>query len=79
MKRYKKHPLAVAIGMLFTPLHAQSEPGPVVLPEVTVKGARRPAFKADTATTGSKTEMPIRDIPQSISVVRTDVPSRFSR
>lgn len=74
MKRYKKHPLAVAIGMLFTPIHSEAtEPGPVVLPEVTVKGARRPAFKSDTATTGSKTEIPIRDIPQSISVVRKEI------
>ncbi|MGH8625424.1 MAG: TonB-dependent receptor, partial [Gammaproteobacteria bacterium] len=74
MNRYKKHPLAVAISMLCNPLHAQlAEPGPAVLPEVTVKGARRPAFKSDTATTGSKTEMPIRDIPQSISVVRKEI------
>ncbi|MCQ8183578.1 TonB-dependent siderophore receptor [Methylomonas sp. SURF-1] len=48
----------------------------LVLDDVKVKANRdKPVnrFKADTSTTGSKTEMAIRDIPQSISVVKEEL------
>ncbi|WP_426994002.1 TonB-dependent receptor plug domain-containing protein [Methylomonas sp. CM2] len=48
----------------------------IVLDDVKVKAGRdKPTsrFKADTSTTGSKTEMAIRDIPQSISVVKKEL------
>ena len=45
----------------------------MVMDDVKVKAAREKQanrFKAETSTTGSKTEMALRDIPQSISVVK---------
>ncbi|MGZ0078961.1 TonB-dependent siderophore receptor [Methylomonas sp. ZR1] len=48
----------------------------VVLEDVKVKANREKQairFKADTSTTGSKTEMALRDIPQSVSVVKKEL------
>ncbi|WP_442498210.1 TonB-dependent receptor [Methylobacter sp. sgz302048] len=48
----------------------------IKLPAVKVKAARDQqdgGYKADTSTTGSKTEMAIRDIPQSVSVVKKEL------
>lgn len=48
----------------------------VVMDDVKVKAAREKQanrFKAETSTTGSKTEMALRDIPQSISVVKEEL------
>jgi catecholate siderophore receptor len=48
----------------------------IVLKDVKVKAARdkkETAYKADTAATGSKIAMPIRDIPQSVSVVKKEL------
>ncbi|MGH9892988.1 MAG: TonB-dependent receptor, partial [bacterium] len=71
----KKHPSAVAIGMILTPLHAHSaEPADIiVLPDIEVTAPPENAYKSGTATVGSKIEMPIRDIPQSVSVVREEL------
>ncbi len=46
-----------------------------VLPEVKVKVAaeKEPAYKADTSSTGLKFEAAIRDIPQSVSVVKEEL------
>lgn len=73
--RKKKHPSAVAIGMILTPLHAHSvEPAEVIeLPVIEVTAPPGNAYKSDTATIGSKIEMPIRDIPQSVSVVKEEL------
>lgn len=48
----------------------------IVLEDVKVKAAREKQanrFKADTSSTGSKTEMALRDIPQSVSVVKEEL------
>lgn len=48
----------------------------VVLEDVKVKANREKQairFKAETSTTGSKTEMALRDIPQSVSVVKKEL------
>jgi Outer membrane receptor for ferric coprogen and ferric-rhodotorulic acid len=47
----------------------------VVLKDVKVKANRDKTtrFKAETSTTGSKTEMALRDIPQSVSVVKKEL------
>jgi catecholate siderophore receptor len=48
----------------------------IVLKDVKVKAARDKktgGYKADTAATGSKIAMPIRDIPQSVSVVKKEL------
>lgn len=72
--RKKKHPSAVAIGMILTPLHAHAEPTDViVLPDIEVTAPPENAYKSDAATVGSKIEMPIRDIPQSVSVVKEEL------
>ncbi|MGH8565513.1 MAG: TonB-dependent receptor [Gammaproteobacteria bacterium] len=73
--RKKKHPSAAAIGMILTPLHAHSaEPADtIVLPDIEVTAPPENAYKSDAATVGSKIEMPIRDIPQSVSVVKKEL------
>jgi len=48
----------------------------IVLKDVKVKAARdkkTSAYKADTASTGGKIAMPLRDIPQSVSVVKKEL------
>lgn len=48
----------------------------VTLPAVNVKAVQEreeARYKADTASTGSKIEMPLRDIPQSVSVVKKEL------
>src|SRR5262249_18455216 len=42
---------------------------PFSIPETTVTGAKELEYKVDSATTGTRTDTPIQDIPQSISVV----------
>ena len=73
--RKKKHSSAIAIGMILTPLHAHSaEPTDIiVLPDIEVTAPPENAYKSDAATVGSKIEMPIRDIPQSVSVVKEEL------
>lgn len=43
------------------------------VPETTVTGTRENAYKAETVTNATKPNTPIRDIPQSISVVTEQV------
>ncbi len=48
----------------------------IVLEDVKVKAVREKQanrFKAETSSTGSKTEMALRDIPQSVSVVKEEL------
>ncbi|MBL1264862.1 TonB-dependent receptor [Candidatus Methylomicrobium oryzae] len=63
----------MAMAADVTPPDANEE---IVLKDVKVKAARdkkEAAYKADSASTGSKIAMPIRDIPQSISVVKKEL------
>ncbi len=39
------------------------------IPETTVTGAQENSYKVDATTTATKTDTPLRDIPQSVSVV----------
>ena len=73
--RKKKHSSAIAIGMILTPLHSHSaEPSDIiVLPDIEVTAPPENAYKSDAATVGSKIEMPIREIPQSVSVVKEEL------
>lgn len=55
---------------------AANEEQEVILKDVKVKASREQKanrFKAETSSTGSKTEMAIRDIPQSVSVVKKEL------
>ncbi|MGH8612077.1 MAG: TonB-dependent receptor, partial [Gammaproteobacteria bacterium] len=70
--KHKKTKLGTAIAALIS-AQVQGEEIRQILPEITVTGARTPPYKASTATTGSKTEIPIRDIPQSVSVVKKEL------
>ncbi len=57
MKRFQKHPLAAAIGMLFPPPHSEAaEPAPLVLPEIAVE-----ATPKNEPATGTQIETAIRD------------------
>ena len=65
----------VALAAPTTEQTAESEQE-ILLEDVKVKTTREQAnnrFKAETSTTGSKTEMALRDIPQSISVVKEEL------
>ena len=76
MKNYKNRPLMLAIAALLNAPHTESaEIAQPVLPEVKVKAApvKEPAYKADTSSTGLKFEAAIRDIPQSVSVVKEEL------
>lgn len=51
------------------PQKGQTKPGAFSVPETTVAGPRENAYKVNSATTATRTDTPLRDIPQSISVV----------
>ena len=74
MDRYRNQPLMLAIAAILNASHTEAaESTPQVLPEVKVKAAPDPKFKADTSTTGLRFEAPLRDIPQSINVVKEEL------
>ncbi|MGZ5026890.1 MAG: TonB-dependent receptor [Methylobacter sp.] len=76
MKNHQNRPLMLAIAALLNASHTEgAEIGKSVLPEVKVKAAveKEPAYKADTASTGLKFEAALRDIPQSVSVVKEEL------
>ncbi|MGZ8935058.1 MAG: TonB-dependent receptor plug domain-containing protein, partial [Methylobacter sp.] len=76
MKYYEKRPLMLAIAALMNAPHIEAaEITSRTLPEVKVKAVveKEPGYKADTSSTGLKFEVPIRDIPQSISVVKEEL------
>jgi len=56
--------------------HTANEEQEIILKDVKVKANREKEanrFKAETSSTGSKTEMALRDIPQSVSVVKKEL------
>lgn len=60
----------------YQPHRHPAEDDETVLEDVKVKAAQAPKpnrFKAETSTTGSKAEMALRDIPQSVSVVTKEL------
>ena len=76
MKNHKNRPLMLAIAALLNASHTEgAEIARPVLPEVKVKAAaeKEPRYKADTSSTGLKFEAAIRDIPQSVSVVKEEL------
>ncbi|MDQ3773503.1 MAG: TonB-dependent siderophore receptor [Pseudomonadota bacterium] len=62
--------IGAALGVLLAAPLARSEE-PVILPEITVTGstATDTGYRTDTATTATKTDTPIFDLPVSIQVV----------
>ncbi|MCX7092710.1 MAG: TonB-dependent siderophore receptor [Methylobacter sp.] len=76
MKNHTNRPLMLAIAALLNaPQTEAAEIAQPVLPEVKVKTSveQEPAYKADTSSTGLKFEAAIRDIPQSVSVVKEEL------
>src|SRR5262245_61496392 len=70
MERFKRRPLAAAVLLTFgVPGWAQTEQTrEQTLPEVRVRGAQE-GFRTESTTTGTRTETPLRDIPQTINIV----------
>jgi catecholate siderophore receptor len=74
MRRFKRRPLAAAMLMVFsTPewafAQAQSEQ---TLPEVRVR-AGQDGFRTETNTSATRTETPLRDIPQMVNTVPAEL------
>lgn len=71
MFRFQRRPLAAAIITLFSAASpfAVAQQGERTLPEVKVQGAAETGFKTDSITSGTRTETPLRDIPQFINTV----------
>jgi catecholate siderophore receptor len=70
MFKFQKRPLAAAICVLFSApqyLHAQATKEQT-LPEVRVRGAQD-GFKTESTNSGTRTDTPLRDIPQFINTV----------
>jgi len=76
MSNFKRRPLAAAILALFsaTPqIAAAQAQREQTLPEVKVQGAPDSGFKNDSTSSGTRTETPLRDIPQFINTVPQEV------
>ncbi len=72
--RFKRRPLAAAVLLVFSGPHfahaqAQKPAAEQTLPEVKVQGAPESGFKTESITSGTRTDTPLRDIPQFINVV----------
>lgn len=80
--QFERRPLAAAIALLFSAptwvgaqtapeVVAQSTPGTLpTLPEVKAQATpEEPSFRTDVTRTGTRTETPLRDIPQFITIV----------
>ena len=67
--RYK--PLAAALGLAFSGLSMAQQNAEVTLQEVQIQSGREtePSYNPPTATSATKIEAPLRDIPQTINVV----------
>jgi catecholate siderophore receptor len=76
MDRYRNQPLMLAIAALLNSPHTEAmENTPPTLPEVKVKAnaEKEPAYKSNTSSSGLKFEAPLRDIPQSINIVKEEL------
>jgi len=80
MPQFERRPLAVAIALVFSApawVAAQSEPVVVAqakpeptLPEVKAQATpEEPSFRTDVLRSGTRTDTPLRDIPQFINIV----------
>jgi catecholate siderophore receptor len=74
MQRFKRRPLAAAIMLaLAAPEWAAAQsPTEQTLPEVRVQGAQE-GFRPESTGTATRTETPLRDIPQFINTVPQEV------
>lgn len=68
MSKFKRRPLAAAVLALFSSAAAAQSAPEATLPEVRVRGAND-GFRTDSTTSGTRTDTPLRDIPQTINSV----------
>jgi catecholate siderophore receptor len=83
MHRYKRRPIAAAVLMLFSapPLAFAQAQAPSqtqtqteqTLPEIRVRAAQEEGFRTDSTSSATRTETPLRDIPQIINTVPQSV------
>ena len=73
-------PLLILAGLPATALAqsdssrtAQRDTTPLTLPTLEVKGAARPAYFTPQTSTATKTRTPLRDVPQSVTVITRNV------
>ncbi|HKP49401.1 MAG TPA: TonB-dependent receptor plug domain-containing protein, partial [Gemmatimonadales bacterium] len=52
---------------------AQRDTTPLTLPTLEVKGAARPAYLTPRTSTATKTNTPLRDVPQSVTAITRNV------
>ena len=72
MERFKRRPIAAAMLLVFSaPVLAQSQ-AEQTLPEVRVRGEQE-GFRTESTGTATRTETPLRDIPQFINTVPQEV------
>src|SRR5262245_12638132 len=78
MHRFKRRPLAAAMLVAFVAPEwaaAQSQPQSQpeqALPEVRVRGAQE-GFRTESTGSATRTDTPLRDIPQTINIVPQEV------
>ena len=64
---------AAALAQSDSSRTAQRDTTPLTLPTLEVKGAARPAYFTPQISTATKTRTPLRDVPQSVTVVTRNV------
>jgi catecholate siderophore receptor len=73
MARWKRRPLAAAVFATFWAPEGGAFAQDQRLPEVRVRAAPEEGFKAESTGSATRTETPLRDIPQTINVVPQEV------
>jgi catecholate siderophore receptor len=75
MERFKRRPLAAAVLLMFsvpTPALAQARTEQT-LPEVQVRGEQDTGFRTESTGAATRTETPLRDVPQFVNTVPQSV------
>jgi catecholate siderophore receptor len=63
----------VALAQGNPPEPSQRDTTPLTLPTLEVKGAARPAYLTSQSSTATKTSTPLRDVPQSVTIISKSV------
>jgi catecholate siderophore receptor len=63
----------VALGQGDPAKPSQRDTTPLTLPTIEVKGAARPAYFTSQSSTATKTSTPLRDVPQSVTIISKSV------
>jgi catecholate siderophore receptor len=72
MARFKRRPLAAAVLMAFSAV-VQAQQQDQSLPEVRVRGTQDSGFRPESTGNATRTETPLRDIPQIVNIVPQEV------